>query len=111
MGWSYYIKTKETEINVEDVQKIIDKFPCNWFHFGESKRDEKPVRQDWGWSTIVDISNPWKNWEDDRLEQKVALLPVSGNYGSGDIGKTVTDFVVEQLKELNYTILDVEFSY
>ena len=62
MGWSYYIKTKETEINIEDIQKIVDKFPNDWIYFGESKRDEKPVKQDWGWSTIVDISNPWKNW-------------------------------------------------
>ena len=41
----------------------------------------------------------------------VALLPIGGCYGSQQIGKTVCDFVVEQLKDLNYTILDVEFSY
>lgn len=40
MGWSYYIKTKETEINIKDVQKIVNKFPDNWFYFGESRRDE-----------------------------------------------------------------------
>lgn len=112
MGWSYYIKTKETEINIEDIQKIVDKFPSKWFYFGESKRDEKPIRQDWGWSAIVDVCNPWKNWEDDELGQKIALLPISGCYGSNsDMGKIVADFVVEQLKELNYTILDVKFYY
>lgn len=111
VGWSYYIKTKETEINIEDIQKIVDKFPNDWFYFGESKRDEKPVKQDWGWSTIVDISNPWKNWDDEKLNQSVALLPIGVCYGSQQIGKTVCDFVVEQLKDLNYTILDVEFSY
>lgn len=110
MGWSYYIKTKETEINIEDVQKIVDKFPSNWFHFCESKRDERPVKQDWGWSTIVDVCNPWKDWEDDKLGQRIGLLPIGGCYGSQDIGKTVMEFVVEQLKELSYTVLDVEFS-
>ena len=65
MGWSYYIKTKETEINIEDIQKIVDKFPNDWFYFGESKRDEKPVKQDWGWSTIVDVWNPRHNHKDE----------------------------------------------
>ena len=106
----YDIYTKEN-VSIDDAQKIVNEFPDNWFYIGENKRNEKPVRQDWGWSTIVDISNPWKNWDDEKLNQSVALLPIGGCYGSQQIGKTVCDFVVEQLKDLNYTILDVEFSY
>lgn len=40
----------------------------------------------------MDVCNPWKNWEDDKLGQKIALLPIGGCYGSQDIGKIVTDF-------------------
>lgn len=111
MSWSYYIKTKEIEINIEDIQNIINKFPNNWFLFGGNKRYEKPIKQNWGWSTIVDISNPWKNWEDEKLKQHVALLPISGSFTSYDIGKQIADFVSEELKKLNYTVLEVEFSH
>ena len=110
MGWAYYIKTKESEINIEDIQEIINKFQSNWFHLGEDKRNEKPIKQDWGWSTIVDICNPWIFWEDDKFHQKICILPISGCYGTQNNGKIVTDFVVEQLEKLNYTILDIEFS-
>ena len=106
MGWSYYIKTKETEINIEDIQKIVDKFPNDWLYFGESKRDEKPVKQDWGWSTIVDVWNPRHNHEDEDHG-----LGIVGVWTIGGSNTTVVDFIESKLKELGYTILRREFSY
>lgn len=110
MSWSYSIYTKEN-ITVEDVQKIINELPDNWFRFN-GERDEKPIKQDWGWSTIVDISNPWKNWEDEDYGLgTVGVLNIGGSFTSSDVGKDICNFIELKLKEMNYNVLKIGFSY
>ena len=53
MSWTYFTYTKEN-VSIDDMQKIIDEFPDDWIRW-RGNRNEKPTRQDWGWSTIVDI--------------------------------------------------------
>ena len=40
----------EEIVSIEDAQKIVNEFPDNWFwfDFGKKKRNEKPIRQNWG---------------------------------------------------------------
>lgn len=110
MGWTYYTYTKEN-VSVDDMQKIINEFPSNWFYLGESKRDEKPIRQDWGWSTIVDIDNPWHNWKDDDYGLGVVGVVTVGGAGfSVGSGEKVNSFVVRKLREFGYTILKESLS-
>lgn len=111
MGWTYFTYTKEN-VSVEDMQKIVDEFPDNWFFWCEGKnRSEKPIRQDWGWSTIVDIGNPWHNWKDDDYGLgTVGIVTVSGAGFSSGSGEKVNNFVVNKLEEFGYTILKVHFS-
>ena len=74
-------------------------------------RNEKPIRQNWGWSTIVDIGNPWQNWEDDKYGfGTVGIVTVGGAGFSFDSGKKVNRFVVDKLKEFGYTVLYEHFS-
>ena len=100
------ICTKEN-VTIEDAQKIVNQFPDNWFmfDFGKGKRDEKPIRQDWGWSAITDVWNPRHNCEDEDYG-----LDTIGRWTIGGSGTTVVNFTKGKLKELGYTILNVEFS-
>ena len=110
MGWTYLTFTKEN-VSVEDMQKIVDAFPDSWFRYGESKhRSEKPVRQNWGWSTIVDIGLPWRDWNDDELG-KVGVVTVGGAGFSAGYGREVNAFMVDELRKLGYTILKEKFSH
>lgn len=112
MGWTYYTYTKEN-VSVDDMQKIVNEFHNDWFFLGEGKnRNEKPIRQDWGWSTIVDIGNPWHNYKDDDYGLGiVGVVTVGGARFSIGSGEKVNRFVVEKLKEFGYTILYEHFSY
>lgn len=111
MGWTYFTYTKEN-VSVDDMQKIVDEFPDNWFFLGEGKnRSEKPIRQNWGWSTIVDIGNPWRDWEDDHGLGTVGVVTVGGAGFSAGLGENVNEFVVNKLREFGYTILRVDFSH
>lgn len=100
MSTWHTIYTKEN-VTIEDAQKIVDQFPDNWFMFdlGKGKRDEKPIRQDWGWSAIVDVWNPRYEKEEDCCDWTI-----------GGSGTTVVEFVETKLKELGYTVLRREFS-
>lgn len=95
---SIYIKE---DVSTEVAQQIINEFPDNWFmfDFGKGKRDEKPIRQDWGWSTIADVWNP--RYE---KEEKCCVWTVGGS------NTTVCKFIEDRLKELGYTVLKREFS-
>ena len=101
----YDIYTKEN-VSIDDAQKIIDEFPDNWFYIGENKRNEKPVRQDWGWSAIVDVWNPVHNHEDEDHG-----LGIVGVWTIGGRNTAIVDFIESKLKELGYTVLRREFSY
>lgn len=68
-------------------------------------RCEKPIRQDWGWSSISDIWNPRHNWNDEDYG-----LGTVGTWTIGGSGTTVVSFVEEKLKELDYTVLRRQFS-
>jgi hypothetical protein len=104
MSWTYFTYTKEN-VSIDDMQKIIDEFPDDWIRW-RGNRNEKPTRQDWGWSTIVDIGNPWHNWKDDDYGYGiVGVATVSGASFSSDYGEEVNRFVVDKLKEFGYTIL------
>ena len=35
------------------------------------KRNEKPIRQNWGWSTIVDVWNPRHDWKDEETKSEM----------------------------------------
>lgn len=96
------IYTKE-DISMKDAQGIVNEFPDNWFNFDE-KRDEKPIKQDWGWFAIVDVWNPCS---EDGEEYGLKTI---GSWTIGGTGTTVVNFIVNKLKELGYTILNVEFS-
>ena len=111
MGWSFYIYTKEN-VCIDDLQNIINMFPDDWFYMKNVNRCEKPVKQNWGWSTIVDISNPRHNWNDEEYGLGiVGVLIVSGCFAiSSDIGKIVVDFIKNKLIEMNYTIIEVKFN-
>ena len=110
MGWTYYTYTKEN-VSIDDMQKIVNEFPSDWFYWGESKRDEKPIRQDWGWSTIVDIGNPWHNWKDDDYGLgTVGVVTVGGAGFSIGSGEKVNNFVANKLREFGYTILKEKLS-
>lgn len=111
MGWTYFTYIKEN-VSVDDMQKIVDQFPDNWFLWGEGKnRNEKPIRQDWGWSTIVDIGNPWHNYKDDDNGFGIVDVVTVGGAGfSSGCGEKVNRFVVDKLKEFGYTILYENFS-
>lgn len=100
------IYTKEN-VTIEDAQKIVDQFPDNWFifDFWKGKRDEKPIRQDWGWSAIVDVWNPDHNRKDEDYG-----LGIVGTWTIGGSGTTVVNFVENKLKELGYTVLKITFS-
>lgn len=107
MGLSRFTYTKEN-IFVDDMQKIINEFPDHWFMWGEGKnRDKKPTRQDWGWSTIVDVSLPWNNWKDEDYGLGTVGVVVIG----GGLCEEVGNFVDEKLKEYGYTILKTHLSY
>ena len=97
----------EEVVSVDDAQKIVNEFPDDWFMFGfgKGKRDEKPVKQDWGWSTIADVWNPSRNWKDEDLESEMV-----GTWTIGGSGTAVVDFVKSKLNEYGYTVLKVEFS-
>lgn len=115
MAWSYYTYTKEN-VSIDDMQKIINNFPSGWFYWCESKmlRDEEPIKQDWGWSTIVNIPFPVHDWEDDEYELgTVGVVIIGGTYGisSDYAGKVISDFINNELEELGYTILKVKFNY
>lgn len=112
MGWTYFTYTKEN-VSADDMQKIVDQFPNDWFLWGEgNNRSEKPIRQDWGWSTIVDIGNPWRNWKDDDYGLgTVCVITVGGAGFSFGYGGAINTFIVEKLKEFGYTILKEHFSY
>ena len=111
MGWTYFTYTKEN-VSVDDMQKIVDEFPDNWFLWGEGKnRSEKPIKQDWGWSTIVDIGNPWHNYKDDDYGHGIVSVVTVGGAGfSVGSGEKVNKFVVDKLREFGYTIIDEHFS-
>ena len=100
------IYTKEN-VTIEDAQKIVNEFPDHWFmfDFGKGKRDEKPVRQEWGWSTIAEVWNPKHDCEDEDYG-----LGTVGTWTIGGSGTTVVSFVETKLKELGYTVLRREFS-
>lgn len=111
MSWTYFTYTKEN-VSVDDMQKIVDEFPDNWFWFDwGKKRHEPPVRQGWGWSTVVDIGKPWHNWRSDDPDLGiVGIVTVSGAGFSSGYGETVNKFVVDKLKEFGYTVLKETFS-
>lgn len=111
MSWTYFTYTKEN-VSIDDMQKIINEFPDDWVLFGARKnRNEKPVRQNWGWSTIVDINNPWHDYEDDDYGLgTVCVVTVGGAGFSSGCGEKVNRFVVDKLKEFGYTILYEHFS-
>lgn len=100
------IYTREN-VTIEDAQKIVNEFPDDWFMFdyGKGNRDEKPIRQNWGWSAIADVWNPSHNWKDEDYG-----LGVVGTWTIGGSDKTVVEFVEYRLKELGYTVLRREFS-
>ena len=100
------IYTKEN-VTIEDAQKIVNEFPDNWFmfDFGKGRRDEKPIRQDWGWSAMADVWNPSHNWNDEDYG-----LGIVGTWTIGGSGTTVVNFVENKLKELGYTVLKITFS-
>ena len=100
------IYTREN-VTIEDAQKIVDQFPDHWFmfDFGKGKRDEKPIRQDWGWSAIADVWNPKHNYKDEDYG-----FGIVGEWTIGGSGTTVVEFVEDKLKELGYTVLRREFS-
>ena len=112
MSWTYFTYTKEN-VSVDDMQKIVDEFPNDWFPWGEGKnRNERPIRQNWGWSTLVDIGNPWHNWKDDDYGLgTVGVVTVGGVGFSFGYGEKVNNFVVNKLREFGYTILKEHFSY
>ena len=112
MSWTYFTYTKEN-VSADDMQKIVDEFPNDWFLLGESgKRNERPIRQNWGWSTIVDIDNPWHDYEDDDYGLGiVGVVTVGGSSFSYGYGEKVNRFVVDKLREFGYTILKEHFSY
>lgn len=95
---SIYVKE---DVSMDVAQKIINEFPDNWFmfDFGKGKRDEKPIRQDWGWSTIRDVWNP--RYE---KEEECCVWTVGGS------DTTVCEFIESKLKEFGYTVLRREFS-
>ena len=97
----------EEIVSIEDAQKIVNEFPDNWFwfDFGKKKRNEKPIRQNWGWSTIVDVWNPRHDWKDEETKSEMI-----GTWTIGGSGTTVVDFVKSKLKEYGYTVIKVEFS-
>ena len=100
------IYTKEN-VTIEDAQRIVNEFPDNWFmfDFGKGKRDEKPIRQDWGWSAIADVWNPRHDEKDEDYG-----LGIVGTWTIGGSGTTVVSFIEDRLKELGYTVLRREFS-
>jgi hypothetical protein len=107
MGMSKFIYTKEN-VSIDDMQKIINEFPDNWFIFGEGKnRNKKPIRQAWGWSTIVDVSLPWNNWKDEDYGLGTVGVVVIG----GSFSEIVGYFIDEKLREIGYTILKTHISY
>lgn len=97
------IYTKENILE-KDAQEIINEFPDDWFRYGKNKRDEKPIKQEWGWFTIVDV---WKPCVEDGNEYGLKTI---GAWTIGGSGTTVVNFIENKLNELGYTILDVTFS-
>ena len=111
MGWTYYTYIKEN-VSEDDMQKIIDQFPNDWVCWGKGQsRSEKPIRQNWGWSTIVDIGNPWHNYKDDYYGFGIVDIVTVGGAGfSVGCGEKINRFVIDKLKEFGYTILYEHFS-
>lgn len=97
------IYTKENILE-KDAQEIINEFPDDWFSYGKNKRDEKPIKQEWGWFTIVDV---WKPCVEDGNEYGLKTI---GAWTIGGSGTTIVNFIEKKLNELGYTILDVTFS-
>ena len=110
MGWSYFNYTSKN-VSEGDIQTIVTSFPDEWMRFS-GKRDQKPTRQSWGWSTVVDVSNPWNDWKDDELG-KVGVVVIGGAFGTvdHDIHLAINNFVVCELKKLGYEVLKTEFSF
>lgn len=112
MSWNYYTYTKEN-VSIDDMQKVINDLPSGCFYYCESKlkRDAEPIRQDWGWSAIVNIPFPCHDWEDDEYGLgTVGVVVVGGSYGISDrAGKAINDLINHKLEELGYTILKVTF--
>ena len=106
MGKNLSIHTKEV-VSMEDAQNIINSFPEHWIM--EGNRAEKPIKQDWGWFTIVCINNP----REEILKGNDIVNPYGyWNLDGSDYGtlKTVSDFIIERLKEKGYTFIDTDFS-
>lgn len=107
MGLSRFTYTKEN-VSVDDMQKIINEFPDHWFMWGDkNKRNENPIRQDWGWHTIVDVNLPWRNWEDEDFDLGTVGVVVIGGMYCESVGR----FIDGKLEEYGYTILKTHLSY
>ena len=110
MGWNYFNLTNKN-VSEADMQSIIDKFPDECMRWN-GDRSKKPIKQDWGWATIVDVDIPKSDYQDNELG-KVGCVVIGGAYGivDYDTHSQINAFILEELRKLGYEILKTEFTY
>lgn len=95
MGWSITLNSNK-EISEEEVDRIVEQLPGEFLLGGFME----PSKQDWGWSTAIDISNP-----------RGAILNLSGSYSmSGNIAEPMASYIKEKLEENGHSI-NIEYCW
>jgi len=89
MSWTLSLQT-DPNVTEEDLDKIIGGLPNNLKGFFGGFKEE------WGWSTIVDILLP-----------KGSELTLSGAYFSSEAAPMVVKHLKQELEELGYRVHEV----
>ena len=99
MGWSCYI-TADKEISEDHVDKILRDAPGPFAGIFPAYTK----KQDWGWSSGVDVSMPWPGDE--------YQLKLSGSYGmSGAIAEDYAEWISGELTKVGYEIKSKVFNW